>query len=615
MTTCIWRNRGVVLSIVLGASGCRCRHSHGSDRRVDPCGPTGHLMVAARAAAKSGFLERALVLYEQHEDRCPGVLRGAQTSLRSDWLVQGGLRRYAVRWVNSLRSDASADPREASDAQRAAAMPLDDRTSTALVAEGAAAAANRDIVAARRLYTRAIDAFERQGNEPIFDREFDRAPSDADARVLWSFAATSGYFVEGKLPEPREADALAGGEWITAWGLARDGYATLQLRRPPAPAGRPLVVDVAATPTGIVLFRDTRIEAWNPLTGERWFVAFPRLESSPDSYRPSISLVSVSADGRLVAWDGTFHRTDTRSARSFPADALAMTITPDRRTLTIASTTNVSAFAVPDAVIGDSAVGLPDPPVMARRWSTPIAALPGESTTHARVEVGMTHAGNTVLTRDDDGLTVYSVTEEGRIAVVRRLPGFLGAMHHAINPRPRQIQFSGDDRWVLFKDGVDSRVLPFPSLAEPVHPCTDARWAAGFLRLAGREWIVTGYASTWRLTALPTSEQSCGQAVPVIELTRLEEESHGVDALELFAKLPCEDKVMCPPSGVRTLLEIRWINDREKKATWMSAHYGCHAGATKLPWSVCALRFETEDLIGYVEATSIAEAAAAGVTP
>ena len=585
----------------LGLAACRRPHPHGVRRGplADPCAQGRVDVRRARAEAKQGYLERALVLLDQAEELCRG-LGQENARLRADWLIDGQMQTLAQRWVNEVQARTDRDSDEVAQSARALAGMFDARPGAEWMKAGDAAMARSDVVLARTIYTRAIYAFERDGEELAFESHFDNSPLLPRLRKVWAFSPQAEFFVDGKSCDPSIYPSR-----LTLWGLEQDGPHTLELKDA---NGCSEISEVAVSRKGIVLFRQVDIWEWNPFTGSLRVLGYAPNGAMLGPAKPGETPLGFSSDGGLVVWDTVLHHFGTSDLVSIPKEAMALALSPDGRALTVASSTHVAEYSVPESLVGpDGSVPRLEPqsvfPI-----ADPLVPIVEASPPPATDDVALSHDAKWLLTSDGSVMRLHSIDRvEGVHAVdskVLRHPVVSPHQGHALRGR---LQFSGSDRWVLVQDLNGDRVLPIGDLG--ARSCIEGlRETMGFVSLAGREWVVTGWGSTWRLGGLPLKARYCGEPVPTLDITRLDKASHGRDALEIIAKLPCRNTLSCPPSGFRTLLEIRWIKNRRRREGWLSSHYGCHAGDKPLPWFVCALRFESEDIFGAISASATAEA-------
>lgn len=590
----------VFFCFALAVAACR----HGPSRRLrstasatDPCRLARTEVAQARRAASEGFLERGLVLLDHAEQRC-STLRLGDAELRSGWIVRGQMKGIAERWVEQLRARTDRTPEEVSQSKRAleATDAAEPRSGNFWLEAGNAAAASKDLVLARVLFTRALDSFDREGQTPTFRRLLNNGPSGPERLTFSAFSPTDGFFLEGDL-----YGYSSGADRLTMWGFeSRHPYildlphnATLQ--------------DAAVSPRGVVLFRAFGMSEWNPFTNNIRYLG----DIHGDAGTPAG--LGFSSDARLMVWGTVLHRIGdgTLSLRSW-GQPLAIALSSDGALLTIATETHVSHYTVPrvlplEGKDGERLEPLWEYPIGDTPVSADLAWAPGDR------DVALSHDGKWLLTRDDRRITLHTIDSVAGIKAVSTttLPK-LSQQSDQRWGRPGQLQLSPSDQWVLIQNnGAYQRVVPIGKLGADSCVEADPRGpglALGFLTLAGREWLVMRWDHIWRLKGIPTHASRCGEPHPTLEVARLDRASHGRDALELVAEIPCEHELVCPPSGTRTQLQILWIKNRRQREEWMSTRYGCLVGEKPLPWPVCALRFESEDLLGSLSALATAEA-------
>ena len=545
-------------------------------------------MRRARALGKEAFLERALILMEQAEARCP-QLRAGNAKQRAAWIIEGHMIGAARRWVADVaRTNASVEEqRQSNDALSAtesAGSALD------LLKTGDDARAAGDHRLARRFYTRAMSAFDRDGVEVRLERPAHDEPLWPENRWPWAFSSKGGFFLDG-----REAPNHFVGS-ATLWSLERSQTWTYRL-------GNDLE-SAAVSPKGIVLFRtmDGNLDEWNPVLDKAMPLGLPPRGIRMRWARPGELPTAFSTDGSLMAMDTFLHRVG-KQVLVARKDAVAFAITANGSRVVGASMTDVAGYAVPPSFPSMWAM---EPSSLEPRWRFSIEP-PLALDQKERRDIAISHDAKWLVTRDARGLTLYAIDETTGLTAVRLAKPLddlapLGAGP----PAAGGVQFSESDRWVLVKDHAEDRVFPFGGF-ESASCVRGLRDALGFTTIAQREWVVTATPSLaaapstnprWHLSGLPLDSSRCDGPMPTLEISHLDDElAHGHDALEIIAQLPCQGRITCPASGSRTQIEVRWTKDRVDRETWMSERYQCRVGGRALPWSMCALRFETTNVV------------------
>lgn len=559
-------------------------------------------MRRAFALGRDGFLERALILTDQAEARCP-QLRVGNAKLRADWIIDGQMTIAARRWAGEIaHADRSVEEREQS--ARALGAMTSAESPDDLLKAGDDARANGDVRLARRFYTRAISALERDGSELVFERRAHDVPLWPEKRWVWAFSPKNGFFVEGREGPYHSAETL------TLWSLQRAGAWMYHL----ADLGGIESAAVSSKGTVLLRTRTANLLEWDPFANETRNLGFPPRGVWMSAARSHEIPAAFSTDGSFVALDTFLHRFGADHVLLARKDAVAFSISPDDTRLTVASATELAGFAAPtNTASSKSATDAWDPPSLEPLWRFPIDPPLAIDAKEQR-DVAISHDGKWLVTRDARGLTLYAIDETKGLTMVKTAKPIVPIAAAPGGPSAGGgVQFSESDRWLLVKKYREDRVFPFAAF-ESASCIRGLEDSLGFTTIAGREWVVTGTAPPagtpfpnprWRLTGLPLDPARCDEPTPVLEISHLDDElEHGREALELIARMPCDGSIVCPASGARTQVEVRWPKRWTDREQWMSERYGCRVGDRALPWSICALRFETEDVIWQLTATA-----------
>jgi hypothetical protein len=291
-------HRVALVALLMAGAGC---HRRRSERPATPCAQAAKLVRGARRAAAVGLLDRAVGRLDAAERLCPS-LRDTDAAARADWIIEGRMARSAARWV--ARSAGLSDAAEASRAERGAA---DTRPAQAWADDARSAELCGELRAARVLYTRAFDAFDRAGAT----WSSTGLPSHASKRVPRGFSPRNGWFLE-------ETALDGAASRLTAWSPDGSRPYTLQVD------GSSL--DAAITPLGLVLYRGPKVVEWAPRIGTS------RTLGWAGPARSARFPVESSGDGTVVAWGNFAHRAGGGLAL-LDDDPVSVALSPDGRRL------------------------------------------------------------------------------------------------------------------------------------------------------------------------------------------------------------------------------------------------------------------------------------------